>query len=258
VDAPETTRLRLTVHYDGSAFHGWQVQPDQRTVQGDLEAALSRLADKPCSVVGSGRTDTGVHATGQVAAVDMPATWKADALRHSLNSILPGDVWIEAARETSAEFHPRYDALRRTYRYDVGLRSDAASPFHMRWCWPLAEDLDRSLLHRAAETIIGDHSFEGFSKAGQPERGYRCHIMAAAWAEIPLGIRFTITADRYLHHMVRYLVGTMVDIGRGRRPLHDMARLLADHADLTTSPPAPAEGLFLNRVEYPGDEPVDL
>ena len=137
VDAPESLRFRLTVHYDGSAFHGWQVQPDQRTVQGDLESALSRLADSPRSVIGSGRTDTGVHATGQVASVDMPVTWDAaraaqiperGAVRRRLDRI---------DRPRQADFHPRYDALKRTYRYEVGLRPESASPFHRRWCWPL-------------------------------------------------------------------------------------------------------------------------
>ena len=253
MDSAETSRFRLTVHYDGSAFHGWQVQPDHRTVQGDLEAALSRLADRPSAVVGSGRTDTGVHATGQVASADMPATWTADRLRHSLNSILPRDIWIESAEGASESFHPRYDALRRTYRYEVGLEAEADSPFNRRWCWPLSDNLDRPLLHAAAESVVGEHSFEAFAKTGQPERGDRCCVLAAEWSETTLGIRLSITADRYLHHMVRYLVGTMVDIARGRRPLDDMARLLANDPDVTTSPPAPAEGLFLHQVEYPGD-----
>jgi tRNA pseudouridine38-40 synthase len=180
----------------------------------------------------------------------MPNTWDAASLLNSLNSILPGDVWIETVRETTAQFHPRYDALRRTYRYEVGLRSEACSPFHMRWCWPLADALDRNLLTAAATMIVGRHSFLKFSKTGQPERGYECHIMVAAWDDTPLGMQFTVTADRYLHHMVRYLVGTMVDIGRARRPPRDMASLLADHGNLTTSPPAPAQGLYLAQVEY--------
>ncbi|MDA0328370.1 MAG: tRNA pseudouridine(38-40) synthase TruA [Gemmatimonadetes bacterium] len=256
MDAPETIRIRLTVHYDGAAFHGWQVQPDHRTVQGDLEAALSRLADRPCTVTGSGRTDTGVHATGQVATVDMPLPWTGDKLRRSLNAVLSGDVWIESAHATRADFHPRFDAVRRTYRYEVGLRPDAPSPFHRRWCWPLDDRLDPVLLKAAADCVVGEHSFEAFAKSGQPERGYRCRIASAEWSETPLGVRLTITADRYLHHMVRYLVGTMVDISRGRRSLDDMARLLGNDPDLTTSPPAPAEGLFLDRVEYP-DDPTD-
>jgi len=257
VDAPDPTRFRLTVHYDGSAFHGWQVQPDQRTVQGELEAALSRLADRPVSVIGSGRTDTGVHATGQVASTDMPSTWTADRLRRALNALLPADAWIASATATRADFHPRYDAVRRTYRYEVGLRADAASPFHRRWCWPLCETLERALLDRASERVVGEHSFEAFSKAGQPERGTRCHVHAATWSDTPVGVRLTISADRYLHHMVRYLVGTMIDVARGRRPLAEMARLIANEPGLVTSPPAPAGGLFLHRVEYPGDPTAD-
>ncbi len=253
MDAHETTRIRLTVHYDGSAFHGWQVQPSQRTVQGDLETALSRLANRTCPVLGSGRTDTGVHATGQVACADLPMGWTAKKLLRSLNSILPNDIWIASAEVTRPDFHPRYDAVRRTYRYEVGLDPSARSPFHRRWCWPMTEHVDRDLLDRAANAVVGDHSFRAFSKAGQPERGDRCRVAAATWSETPLGLRFTVTADRYLHHMVRYLVGTMIDVGRGRRPLDDMARLMATEPEITTSPPAPPEGLFLHQVEYPGD-----
>ncbi|MDX1494807.1 MAG: tRNA pseudouridine(38-40) synthase TruA, partial [Longimicrobiales bacterium] len=211
MDASDDTRFRLPVHYDGSAFHGWQVQPDQRTVQGTLESALTRLADRPRGVIGSGRTDTGVHATGQVFSVDMAPPWDAARLRKSLNALLPDDVWIESAREAPADFHPRYDAVRRTYRYEVGTQPEASSPFHRRWCWPLSDPLERELLDRAAELVPGNRSFQAFSKAGQPERGYRCHVERVGWSDTDLGVRLTITADRYLHHMVRYLTGTMVD-----------------------------------------------
>jgi tRNA pseudouridine38-40 synthase len=251
VEPPVTSRLKLTVHYDGGNFHGWQLQPDRRTVQGELEAALSRLADRPCRTLASGRTDTGVHATGQVAVVDLPAPWTAERLRRSLNAILPDDVWIADAEEVADDFHPRYDAVARTYTYDVGTAEAAASPFHRDRCWPLCEPVDLTLLRRVARDVIGEHSFAAFAKSGQPERGERCTVHSAEWSEWPLGVRLTITADRYLHHMVRYLVGTMVDVARGRRPPEDVARLLAGDPDVTTSPPAPAEGLFLTRVEYP-------
>lgn len=251
MEPPLTNRLKLTVHYDGSAFRGWQLQPDQRTVQGDLEAAISKLADRPCRVMGSGRTDTGVHATGQVAAVDLPARWTPDELRRSLNAVLADDVWVESVKAVSPDFHPRYDAVARTYTYEVGTRPEAASPFHRRTCWPLGEELDRELLDRCAAEMVGEHSFLAFAKAGQEERGDRCHVTDARWTSFALGFRFSVTADRYLHHMVRYLVGTMVDIARGRRPVEDLSRLLANDPELTTSPPAPAQGLFLTRVEYP-------
>jgi len=255
VEPPATTRLKLTVHYDGSAFFGWQLQPDHRTVQGALEDALSRLANRPRRVHGSGRTDTGVHATGQVAVVDMPPGWTPEKLHRSLNALLPDDVWVESVDDVPDDFNPRFDAVSRTYGYRVGLDPECASPFHRKWCWVLPEPLDRALLERAAEQVVGRHSFLAFSKTGQPERGEHCTVTSATWTETPLGVELTITADRYLHHMVRYLVGTMVDIARGRRPLGAMARLLANDAGLTTSAPAPPQGLFLRRVEYPESDP---
>ncbi len=241
----------LTVHYDGSEFHGWQLQPDQRTVQGDLQSALGRLADSPRTVTGSGRTDTGVHALGQVASVDMPSKWTPAQLLRSLNATLPRDIWVDSVQLASPDFHPRYDAIARSYRYRVGTERVAASPFHRGSCWALGEPLDVGLLNRAAARLVGAHSFEAFAKAGQPERGYDCTIARAEWSSWELGVTFDVTADRYLHHMVRYIVGTSVDVARGRRPIDDIDLLLAGDAQLTTSPPAPAEGLFLARVEYP-------
>jgi tRNA pseudouridine38-40 synthase len=255
VDARDTIRFSLTVQYDGAAYHGWQVQPDHRTVQGVLQETLARLGDRPCTVLGSGRTDTGVHATGQVASVDMPASWTAEALHRSLNATLPADVWIASVQEVRPDFHPRYDAVARTYEYRVGTDQAAQSPFVRRWCWPLDAELDASLLASAAAQLAGTHSFLAFAKAGQPERGEQCTVHAADWSEWGHGMRFTITADRYLHHMVRYLVGTMVEIARLRRPLEDLTGLLRNEPALTTSPPAPPEGLFLSRVEYPDLSP---
>ena len=257
MEAPSTVRLLLTVHYDGSGFHGWPLQPDRRTVQGVLEDVLSRLADRPCTVPGSGRTDTGVHATGQVASVDLLSSWTPEKLHRALDALLPEDVWVESVRRARADFHPRYDAVARTYVYRIGTSATAASPFHRRWCWPLREPLDRDLLARAAAAILGQHSFEAFAKTGQPERGDQCTVSAADWSEWQLGPRFTITADRYLHHMVRYLVGTMVDVARARRPLADVSALLEPGTALVTSPPAPPEGLFLTHVQYPDDVVMD-
>jgi len=250
VEPQKSLRLQLTVHYDGSGFHGWQFQPDQRTVQGELESALSRLADRPRSVVGSGRTDTGVHATGQVAAVDMPVGWTPQELHRALNAILPRDVWVQEVHRVRPDFHPRFDARARTYVYRVGTEAEARSPFHRPWCWALCEPVDAAALDAAAVHLVGEHSFLAFAKAGQPQRGDRCTVATAAWARWELGPVFTITADRYLHHMVRYLVGTMVDIARGRRSPDDLPALLDSRPGLETSPPAPPEGLFLARVEY--------
>lgn len=248
-------RFALTLHYDGSAFFGWQSQRQERTVQGELEAAVERLTGARRTVIGSGRTDRGVHATGQVAAVTVPSRWTPPSFRKALNAVLPEDVWVRDVRAVPAGFHPRFDAVARTYLYRIGLDEEARSPFLRRWCWWVRQDLDRGLLEDAAAVLVGGHSFAAFAKAGQPERGTRCAVRSTLWEPWQgLGLSFTITADRYLHHMVRYLVGTMVDVARGRRPFQDLAALLECGpvpGVRETSPPAPARGLFLAAVEYP-------
>ena len=192
-----------------------------------------------------------MHATGQVASALVPATWSAKSLRRALNALLPDDIWVEDAEEVPLSFHARYDAVARCYRYRVGTEELACSPFHRHWCWPLARPLDLPSMNTAAELILGEHSFLCFAKAGQPERGDRCTVTRASWTRWPdLGLEFRITANRFLHHMVRYLVGTMVDIGRERRPGTDMAALLAGTENVEASPPAPAQGLSLVAVAY--------
>lgn len=253
MSAPENHRVRLTIQYDGSGFHGWQVQPEVRTVQQELEAALERLTSTPVRTIAAGRTDTGVHATGQVAGADVPLRWEPARLRRALNAVLPGDVWIAAAESVAPDFHARYDATAREYEYRLGTRDVAWSPFHRRWCWALRDAVDEALLDEAAALVVGEHSFRAFAKAGQEERGDRCTVYAAGWEAAgpdATGPRFRIRANRFLHHMVRYLVGTMVDVARGRRPLAEMHGLLENEAGLTTSPPAPPEGLYLVAVTY--------
>ena len=254
MEPPSTRRFCLTLHYDGGAFHGWQLQPTERSVQGELEEVLERLFTRPVRVIGSGRTDRGVHAVGQVVAVDAPEKWTPGELRRALNALLSDDVWVSDARLAAAHFHPRYGALSRAYVYRIGLVAEARSPFHARWCWPLEEALDLQAMELAARLIPGDHSFRAFAKAGQEHRGDRCIVTDARWAEWPgMGLEFHITANRFLHHMVRYLVGTLVEIGLGRRTAEEMTRLIAGDPALRTSPPAPPEGLFLRAVRYADD-----
>lgn len=254
---PTRVRFALRVHYDGAPFFGWQLQPGVPTVQGELETVLSRLTGGERVVVtGSGRTDRGVHATGQVAVADLPASWTAGALRRSLNALLPRGIWIEAACPVSSGFHPRFDAVRRSYRYRVGTVPETRSPFLAGVCWTRCDPPpDLEVLEQCAEGLPGTRSFRAFAKAGQPERGEICTIFAARWR--PWGTRglvFEVQADRFLHHMVRYLVGTMVEVAEGGRPMGEFEALLKDpNAPFRTSPPAPPEGLFLVDVEYPHD-----
>jgi tRNA pseudouridine38-40 synthase len=249
---PDEHRIKLTLHYDGGGFAGWQNQPAKRTVQGELEAALSRLLARPASVLGAGRTDSGVHATGQVAGATVPLKWGPAQLQKSLNAVLPADIWVAEACSAPDSFHARYDAVARGYIYRLGTASVSRSPFRGRWCWPLEEALPLDVLNEAAAAFIGRHSFRGFVKTGQPQRGEHCTVHAADWSEWSAGLQFRVVANRFLHHMVRYMVGTMVDVARGRRGAEEIEQLLRGETRLRMSRPAPAAGLYLTRVFYGG------
>jgi tRNA pseudouridine38-40 synthase len=250
VHSADGTRYRATVHYDGSGFSGWQVQPGVRTVQGELEAGLSRLGIGG-RVNGAGRTDSGVHAAGQEMSFEAPRRWVIEELARALDSVLPDDVWIETLREAAPDFHPRLQATGRRYEYYVAPGLAGRSPHRRRGtCW-IAEPPDLEALQAVARTVLGRHDFDGLSKSGQPDVATVCTIEKAEWVETPLGdLRFTVVADRFLHRMVRYLVATMVDVGAGKRPPHDMVRLLAGSDDVRPPSPAAACGLYLTGVRY--------
>ena len=249
-------RIKLVLQYDGSGFYGWQAQRRERTVQAVLEGLLKRLCGRRLRVTAAGRTDRGVHATGQVASARVPAKWGAESIRRALNALAPPDLWVAAAEEVEHGFDPRRDAIARTYVYRIGADETAASPFRRPWCWPLLRPLDMERVLEATAPLIGTHGFGAFAKSGQPGRGVRCTVRGADWRAAPGDpgiVELEITADRFLHHMVRYIVGTLTEIGLGRRPAGDVARLLRGARALRTSPPAPAQGLFLTHVEYPAD-----
>ena len=251
--------VQLVLHYDGGRFSGWQRQPDQRTVQGVVEQALERLCSEPVPAVGSGRTDAGVHARGQAVGVRVAEKWSAISLRRALNAVLPDDVWVASAREMRPEFHARYSARSRRYSYYVGTDAEARSPFRRGHELSFDRPLDHSLLSRAAALIEGDQCFRAFAVQGTApvHDDHRCTVGLAAWRERPGGLVFEIEANRFLHHMVRFLVGTMLDVASGRRPLSDIETLLTASDNQDVSPPASAHALFLDRVEYPRDLYLD-
>lgn len=247
--------VQLVLHYDGAGFAGWQRQPAQRTVQGVVEDALSHVCDAPTAALAAGRTDAGVHARGQSVGVRVPEKWTVAPLMRALNAMLPRDVWVAAAHEMRSEFHARYDATARRYSYYVGTDEHAFSPFRRRWEWPVRDVLDRTRLDAAASRIHGEHRFLAFAVRGTAPAtdAHRCTIHHAAWRNRDGGLVFEIEANRFLHHMVRFLVGTMIDIAAGRRAPDSMAALLDAEHNLDTSPPAPAHALFLDAVTYPRD-----
>jgi tRNA pseudouridine38-40 synthase len=247
--------VQLVVQYDGAGFSGWQRQPVQRTVQGVIEEALERLCGAPVSALGSGRTDAGVHARGQAVGVIVPARWESAQLRRALNAVLPSDVWVARAIEMRPEFHARYSAASRRYTYLMGTDDEANSPFRRRFELAFNRPLDRAALDAAASVVAGDHCFRAFAVQGTaPEADqHRCIVTHSGWSDRPGGLTYTVQANRFLHHMVRFLVGTMLDIGSGRRPVADMARLLAAADNREVSPPVAPHALFLESVEYPAE-----
>ena len=247
--------VQLVLHYDGSDFAGWQRQPNERTVQGELEQVLTRLTGSRVAALGAGRTDAGVHARGQAVGVRVPERWSAAALRRALNALLPRDIWVAAAHEMRPDFHARYSALARRYSYYVGTDEESRSPFSRHTEWPFARALDRAVLDHAANTLIGDHCFVAFAVRGTaPARDdHRCTVHLARWRDRPGGLVFEIEANRFLHHMVRFLVGTLVEMAAHKRRDDAIEQLLVAPTNDEVSPPAPAHGLFLDRVTYPPD-----
>lgn len=249
----EARTIQLVLHYDGGGFAGWQRQPAERTVQGALEETLERLCGGHVPVIGAGRTDAGVHARGQAAGVRVAEKWTPATLRRALNATLPRDIWVAAAYEMRAEFHARYSATARRYTYVVGTDEEAASPFRHPHELVERHALDRRLLDDAARELIGDHSFRAFAVQGTapPTDAHRCTVREARWRDRVGGLAFEIEANRFLHHMVRFLVGTMLEIARGHRAPASMRELLGASDNRAVSPPAPAHALFLDRVDYP-------
>jgi tRNA pseudouridine38-40 synthase len=245
--------LQLVIQYDGEAFAGWQRQPAQRTVQGVLEDGLTRLMQMHVPVIGAGRTDAGVHALGQAASIQVPEKWETERLHRALNAVLPRDVRCSDVVEMLPAFHARYSATSRRYRYLIGTDRDAAGPFRYNREWAIDRPLDVALLSVEAASLLGEHAFLAFAVKGTAPEGddHRCIVHECRWEPRPGGLALVIAANRFLHHMVRFLVGTMVEVGLGRRTTGTVAELLTSSVNDRVAAPAPACGLYLERVTYP-------
>ena len=224
-------------------------------MQAEFEAVLTRLLGQRTTATGAGRTDTGVHAVGQGVGFQAGERWADEpaALRRALNALLARDIWVERVHPMEPSFHARKSAVARRYRYVVGTDDAAQSPFRRPYEWALGRPLGIELLARAAEPLIGEHDFRGLAAHRGALPDSRCQVALAEWAPRPdgAGVTFTIEADRFVHHMVRFLVGAMVDIALARRPASDMSALLAAPDNQGASPPAPPQGLYLVAVRYP-------
>jgi tRNA pseudouridine38-40 synthase len=246
---------RLLVAYDGTDFHGWQRQPGLRSVQGELEQALAVLARAPVAVQGAGRTDAGVHALAQCASFQLTAPPERpltpERLFAALRGLLPADISPLALHEVPADFNARFSATARFYHYRLGLAPCA--PLR-RLRWELHHKLDLAAMQAAIGEFAGAEDFRAFSTRIGALRGTRCRLrhLELDSRELESGeLRLRVGADRFLHNMVRILVGTLVEIGRGRWEPERIATILASGDRQLAGPTAPPQGLFLERVEYP-------
>lgn len=243
-------KYKLLIEYDGTNLHGWQSQPGVRSVQDEIEQALKVVVGERPKVVGSGRTDAGVHARGQVAHFCLPEAVDPWKLRGALNGLLPRSIRIIDLNEVANDFHARYSAIRRTYEYRVSLQPralDAGTRWLLRGSPNFAE------MNVAAKNLIGRHDFSAFCRARSETRNRICSVKEAAWhPEAREGDWvFRITADRFLHGMVRAIVGTLMDVAYGKRTVSDIERILASRDRKQAGQAAPARGLVLHEVEYP-------
>jgi tRNA pseudouridine38-40 synthase len=241
--------VKLVLEYDGRDFAGWQVQPGKRTVQGEIEKALANLLGEHVALSGAGRTDTGVHARGQVASFLTDSPRRPEVIFRALNASLDRDIAVREVVGVSpdTEFHARFSAKSRTYEYRLVL---SRSPLRRRYTWEVPYPLDLANMQRSARTLLGEHDFTSFTSAQAETRTKICTVRKAAWRKKGDELVFEIEANRFLRAMVRSLVGTMVDIGRGRFKPTDMQRILSARDRSLAGKTAPPQGLCLMRVKY--------
>ncbi len=243
--------IAMLIEYDGTRYSGWQIQPNQITIQGTIETSLYKLTGIKIGIIGAGRTDAGVHARGQTAnfsaADDFPIP--IEKLIIALNAILPKDICITKAREMPAEFHSRFSAVAREYSYSLSLRQSVFSRLYASYFkYPFSEDL----LFQSAELFVGEHDYSAFSKYNPDTHNYKCTVEESRWEKRSDGLFiFHIKANRFVYGMVRSIVGTMLDLAQKKRTFEDVKEKLVRPNRLIISRIAPPEGLVLEKIYYP-------
>lgn len=243
-------RIKLLIAYDGTRYHGWQLQPRAVTVQGTLESCLSRITNGPIRLHAAGRTDARVHALGQVAHFDTASDIATASLVRGLNSLLPDDIVVRRAVEAPTDFHARYDATRKTYAYQL---HNHAVPSLLRapYAWHVPQRLDVPAMQAAAQLLVGCHDFSAFRSAsrGDARQPVRCLYRLALRSRPPCLV-VVLSADGFLYHMARNIVGTLVAVGRGAISAETIGDMLRARQRQLAGPAAPAHGLFLAHVSY--------
>jgi tRNA pseudouridine38-40 synthase len=242
-------RYRLTLAYDGGNYSGWQLQPNVASIQGSVESALAELFGQPLRVYAAGRTDTGVHARGQVAAFDAPDRFATEDLRRALNAILPCDIVVIGASSAAGDFDPRRDARSRIYEYRI-LNRTRRSVFDHRYAWLYGVPLEIGPMNEAARHFIGEHDFAAFRALGSDEQTTVRRVTVSEWRRDGERLVYRVEASGFLRHMVRTMVSAMVAAGCGKLAPEMVTELIAKRDRALAPASAPAHGLFLVAVRY--------
>ena len=245
-------RLRFDVAYDGTEFHGWQVQPGLQTIQGMLEEVIGQIEGKPVHVAGSGRTDAGVHAIAQVAAVTIENPIPPDNFRRAVNRLLPRSIRIRKVCETKPDFHPRFEAVRKTYEYRI-FREEVCPPFERFYVYHHPYPLNEAAILEAAPLFEGEHDFTAFAASDEKDQlghSKRRTIFRSAATRSGNLLLYRVTGSGFLKHMVRNMAGVLLEIGKGNLGRDDLLARLEAGSGVRPGPAVPASGLFLVSVEY--------
>jgi tRNA pseudouridine38-40 synthase len=242
--------IKLTIEYDGTNYQGWQVQPKGLTIQGMIEEKLALLTGETIPLMGSGRTDAGVHAFGQIAHFKTKSQMDVHSIQRALNSLLPPDIVIQKVEQVEAEFHARKHSKSKAYEYRI-LNRKIRSAFHRGYAWHIPQKLDLKGMKKASQKLMGEHDFSSFRSVGSPTRTAVRKVSRAEWRRGRDGIiRFEIEANGFLKQMVRAIVGTLVEAGKGKISSEEFQRILDSKDRKRAGPTAPAHGLFLKEVKY--------
>lgn len=242
-------RYFADIEFDGTAYSGWQIQPHSPSVQQTLEQSLALFLRHDVSVTGAGRTDAGVHAQQMIAHFDLDEPQDCAWIKNKLNGILPPDIAVHSIYPVRPDAHARFDAVARTYKYYVTLDKSA---FHREYSWYLLNEPDFDLMNSAAKLLLSTVDFTSFSKLHTDTKTNDCRVTEAKWEKLPDGRWvFTITADRFLRNMVRAIVGTLMEVGRGKLTVDGFQRIIESKDRCSAGDSAPAQGLFLHKIVYP-------
>lgn len=240
-------RYKISIEFDGTDYSGWQKQPNSNTVEEEIEAALSRILPEPVDVIGQGRTDSGVHAEEQVAHFDFPRELDRDQLLYALLGVLPQDISVWDLREVSPDFHARFNATSRRYRYQIARRRVPLSRYTAEL---VPGELDFEAMQTCAQRVLGTHNFDSFTKPDNENPDSVCEVTRSALVKRKPLLIYRIEANRFVRHMVRRLVGTMIEVGQGKRTVDEFVDMIEHPSKQKNGHGAAAKGLILEKVNY--------